>query len=355
MDPAIVHGHLSADATGLCDFCRTYDDRFGPGAAPAHSRQRLDAEIQRARRRGRKGRYDALVAISGGKDSLAVLDYLRREYPELRILAVTCDNGFHWQPAMDACVAVTRELGVDHRIWRPPHMVELARMFLQRTGHHCAPCQVSMLNMMHRVTAEEGIPVILLGTSRRYDGAQPEAANPWTPPFFDAVMRRTPGAEALRQDVCERGLLFRFGARVLTGQVRTLLLPDYVEWDLAANRKALQERYGIVVGPEHADCLAAPIADWLYKRRCGYGQKAASLAAAVRNGLVPREEALALLADLDEFGERFPEQAAAGFLERIGMTAGEVAGCATLRPQAYFDTTFRLVGLARELMGFSVA
>lgn len=354
VDPAIVHGHLSADDRGLCDFCRTYDERFGDAGVPADGRERLDAQIAWARKRGRGGDFDALVAVSGGKDSLAVLDYLRREYPDLRILAATIDNGFHNPAAMEACVAVTRDLGVTHRVWRPPHMAEMARVFLERTGHFCAPCQATMLNMLDRLTREHRIPMVVLGTSRRYDGAHPEAANPWTPPFFDAVVRRTPGADALRQDICDRGLLFRFGARVLAGRVRTLLLPDYLDWDKTANRQALGEKYGITIGGEHADCFGAPVADWLYKRRCGFGQKAASLAAAVRNRQVDREEALRTLAGLDELGARFPAEEAAEFLARIGLDVAGVEACSTRRPQPYFDAMFRTVGLARELMGFSI-
>lgn len=355
VDPGRVHGHLSVDsATGLCSFCRTHEDRFGGTEVPVDGRERLGQQIAWARARGRKGDFDALVPVSGGKDSLAVLDFLAREFPELRLLAVTIDNGFHNPDSMQACRVVTGQLGVEHRIWAPPHMAEMARVFLSQTGHFCAPCQVTMMNLMDRLTREHRIPLVVLGTSRRYDGAHPEAANPWTPPFFESVVRKTPGAAGLRKDVADPGLLFRFGMRVLTGRVRTLLLPDYLDWNKTANRSILQERYPIEVGSEHADCLGAPVADWLYKRRCGFGQKAASIAAAVRNRQMPRDEALATLAGLDEFGEHFPAREAAAFLERIGMTAEEVQACASRRPQPFFDSTFRAVGFARELLGFSI-
>jgi len=353
VDPAVVHGHLTVDDQGLCDFCRVYDERFGEAEAPGKARDKLDAQVARARKRA--GKYHVLVPISGGRDSLTVLDYLRREFPDLRILAVTCDNGFHDPAAMDACKTVTAALDVEHRVWRPPHMLDLARLFLERTGHVCAPCQVSMLQMTHRLTADEGIPLVALGSSRRHDGAHPEAANPWTPPFFDAVVRKVPGAEALRQDVCEHGLLFKLGARVLTGRVNVILLPDLIDWNKTANRQHLEEQYGAAIGGEHADCFAHPVADWLYKRRCGFGQKSASIAAAVRTGILPRDEALAILAGLDELGERFPAEAAAEFLARSGLAEEQVVSWSAGRPQPYFDAVFRAVGLARELLGFSIA
>ncbi len=355
VDPAIVGRHVIVDRDGTCNFCRAHDRRFGRAAAPPSSKKRLDREIERAMRLARKRRYDALVPISGGKDSLTVLHYLRTNYPDLRILAVTCHNGFHSEVAMEACVSIARQLGVEHRVWRPPHMIDLARLFLQRTGHFCAPCEVDMMNMGHRLTLAEGIPIAVLGTSRRYDGAQPEVANPWSPPFFEAVLRGVPGAEELRRDVCDPGLMVRAGWRNLTGRLGMLLLPDFIDWNAQENRETLASRYGIVIGGEHSDCLGAPVADWLYKRRCGYGQKAAGLAASVRNGLLPRSEALARLAAQDEFGQRFPEEAAREFLQRIGMTADEVVACSSIRPDAYFNASFRVFGWIRKRLGLSVA
>jgi hypothetical protein len=134
-----------------------------------------------------------------------------------------------------------------------------------------------------------------------------------------------------------------------------LLVPDYVPWDLEANRQRLETRYGLRLQREHADCMAAPVADWIYKRRCGVGQASAGLAAAVRNGRMSREAALQQLTGLDELGERFPLEEASDFLERVGMTEDDVVACAQREPAPYFDATFRAVGLARKLLRLSIA
>jgi hypothetical protein len=344
---------LSVDRHGFCDFCRRHAERWGPGRAPTDGRQRLDAAVLWAATRN--GGYDALVPVSGGKDSLTVLDFMRNEYPRLRILAATLDNGFFSDHAMELCRKVTAAVGVEHVVWRIPHGVRLAKLFLTRTGHLCCPCQVGLMNMYHGLATRHRIPLVVLGTSRRHDGAHPEAANPWTPPFFEAVLAEEPGADSLREGACERGLLWKFGVATLAGRTRTVLLPDHVEWDVAANRARLESRYGVELGADHADCLAGPVADWIYKRRCGFGQKSATIAAAVRNGKLGREEALQRLDGLDEFGAGFPAEEASVFLERVGMSADEVAACAALSPRPYFGMTFRAIGLARRVMGLSIA
>lgn len=352
VDRALTKGHLSADASGLCDLCRTHEKRFGWPSSPPPPRRTLDRLVEWAR--SRRGEWDALIPISGGKDSLSVLDFMAREYPGLRILTVTLDNGFLNPAALEACRVVTRVLGIPHLMWSPPRMAETAAIFLRKTGHFCAPCQVAMMNMMYGLTRWHRIPMVILGSSRRFDGAHPETANPWSPPFFNAVLRNVPEATGVRQEICCDGLLFRFGMSILLGRLKVVLLPDLLDWDKEANRERLAARYSIEIGKEHADCLAHPVADWLYKRRLGFGQKTASLAAAVRNGLMSREDALRTLAGTDEFGDRFPTEEARGFLERVKVTAEDVVACSSCSPEPYFNSVFKAVGFARRLLGFSI-
>lgn len=85
VEPAVVGRYLRADRDGVCDFCRAWDWREARFPGFEAARAGLDALVARARRR--RGRYDALIPISGGKDSLAVLDLVRHEFPDLRILA----------------------------------------------------------------------------------------------------------------------------------------------------------------------------------------------------------------------------------------------------------------------------
>lgn len=350
VDPSVTGGYLSADPSGICDFCRNHEKNLRKCAL---SREHVDRMIAWARKQAKD--FDVLVPVSGGKDSLAVLDYLATHYPGLRILAVTLDNGFQNPASLESCRKVTKFLRVCHIIWRPPHIVEMAATFLRQTGHLCAPCQVALTNIVNRLTSFHGIPLVVLGNSRLYDGAHPEAANPWSPPFFDEVVKRTPGAQSLREGICDRWLLLSFGLKVFLRRVRVLLLPDYLNWNKEANRRHLEEKYDIEIGAEHADCLAHPVADWLYKRRCGFGQKAVSLAVMVRNGHIAREQALEILAQSDEFGERFPAEEAEPFLRRVGMAPEDVEIFAMRRPDQYFNALFKLVGLARKFLGLAVA
>jgi hypothetical protein len=79
---------------GLCPDCLTQNSKFASktdSIAPKGAQERLDALI---RAHLSDAPYHALLMLSGGKDSAYILDRLRQEYPNLRLLCVTVNNGF---------------------------------------------------------------------------------------------------------------------------------------------------------------------------------------------------------------------------------------------------------------------
>lgn len=84
--PGII---INAD-TGLCQFCEHY--------IPVSLEKRKEFKVQMdtlfASTAQHRGRYDVIMALSGGVDSSYGLYRLKKEYPHLRVLAVQFDNGF---------------------------------------------------------------------------------------------------------------------------------------------------------------------------------------------------------------------------------------------------------------------
>jgi hypothetical protein len=109
---------------GVCSVCI---EGHEPGARPETEPKRDHAamtaalgELLKANEGKGKGRYDALVLFSGGKDSGYLVYRLLREHPGLRLLAVTIDNGFFSRVAMANCGHILDRLGkVDHMVFKP--------------------------------------------------------------------------------------------------------------------------------------------------------------------------------------------------------------------------------------------
>jgi len=75
--------------TGLCQFCEHYTP------LPQNKKDEFKAQMDALFASPKKhGKYDVIMALSGGVDSSYALYRLKTEYPHLRVLAVQFDNGF---------------------------------------------------------------------------------------------------------------------------------------------------------------------------------------------------------------------------------------------------------------------
>lgn len=105
------------DEHGICRICRDEPDEGEISATRAKMREQMENHFAMLRSE-RKGDYDVVVALSGGKDSTYTLKLLADDY-DLRCLAVTIDNGFLSDKAVTNCHAVTDRLGVDFQLFKP--------------------------------------------------------------------------------------------------------------------------------------------------------------------------------------------------------------------------------------------
>lgn len=121
----LLSEHYVALEDGVCPLCRESE---GPAqrAAKEAAKEQESADEQRLTRvlrdsvgRG-SGSYDAVVLFSGGKDSAYLLYRLRNEFEDLRLAALTVDNGFMSQVALANCRGILSKLEeIDHFILRP--------------------------------------------------------------------------------------------------------------------------------------------------------------------------------------------------------------------------------------------
>lgn len=193
--PSAVEGS-DFDANGVCSYCRTY--------SPVN--ETLDQQVRRAREqdleaamdsaRG-KGPYDALVCLSGGKDSLYLL-YRAKVECKLNVLAFTTDANIPDVAWSNIKLAVAK-LGVDHLVYRPsPEFYrKLFRTLLKEQEERGAVYTVSYVygplfeGDALAVATQKGIPLVLAG----YSPGQPEkermeyefsrkliCETDWTPP-----------------------------------------------------------------------------------------------------------------------------------------------------------------------------
>jgi hypothetical protein len=117
----------SINKAGLCDVCAAYEANF--------SKEHLKKEMKflMSLKGSGKGKYDALVGISGGKDSTAMLYEVKKM--GFTPYAFTLDTGYYPKHIFRRAKLVAEELGVDHsRIDARKYMRPVDRQSFRKTA-----------------------------------------------------------------------------------------------------------------------------------------------------------------------------------------------------------------------------
>ncbi|RME99852.1 MAG: amino acid adenylation domain-containing protein, partial [Bacteroidetes bacterium] len=154
---------VKQDSQGVCDHCRTYERYAAKVKAYFKTLDDL-REIFRQAQARKQGEFDALVLLSGGKDSTyALAQLVEMGY---RVLAFTLDNGYISQQALDNVERVAKELGVPCVVGSTSAMNEIFVDSLQRYHNVCNGCFKTIYTLATQVAYERGIPLIVTGLSR---------------------------------------------------------------------------------------------------------------------------------------------------------------------------------------------
>ena len=322
---------ITFDAHGVCSLCRAFERRFGAVLKDPEwgkrACERLDRILEWAKRK-KGGAYDVLVPVSGGKDSLNVLYELHVE-KKMSVLAYTYDNGLMSDQALRNLETATRVLGVSHVMVRHAFQIDLVRHFLKKTGNICGACFVPMVFSTYEVARRFGISLVVFGISRRLDPFLPEGKNPW---HFWNVVNDGFEAEQLRGAWCSNPV-FQWVKDTITGRIKVICLPDYMEWDEDRIKEKLQSKMGVTLGEEHSDCIGSGYADYLAFKRYGFSINAIKLSALVRNGKMDRGEALKKAKEIEPKGvpEGFERLA-----ERLSVSVEELISATSIDESRYY-------------------
>lgn len=185
------------DGNQVCNFCRDFRGMESLEKQRIQYRQRFE-DLVRVHRRAHG--YDVLMCYSGGKDSTYTLDLLKREY-NLKILAVTYDNGFVPEQTFRNIRQVAERLEIDSMIFKPDFQL-LRKVFrtcaheniyppktLERATAICTSCMAFVKFSSLRMALDQRIPFIAFGWS------------PGQAPIAASLMKNNPEMIRLTQNV----------------------------------------------------------------------------------------------------------------------------------------------------------
>ncbi|MFH1022074.1 MAG: hypothetical protein V1809_01635 [Planctomycetota bacterium] len=170
----LPEGVSPLDATGLCGECRKFADSPPPPRPASEGVSDPVDELLRSTEGKAAGVYDAILLVSGGKDSAWLLHRITTGHPRLRLLTVLVDNGFMSPIALANAARVMSRFDVDHLTVRPrPAVVRKAfrTAFLnlhRQTGYSIVDLTDGQIifDTAKHLAARMGIPMVLCGLSR---------------------------------------------------------------------------------------------------------------------------------------------------------------------------------------------
>ncbi|MGO4527357.1 amino acid adenylation domain-containing protein [Microvirga sp. 2MCAF35] len=151
------------DETGVCNLCRAFDSYVDKAQSYFKTPDDLQALIEEMHA-NRKGPYDCIVLLSGGKDSSYMLCKLISM--GVKPLTFTLDNGFISEGAKANIRRLVTSLGVDHHWGSTPHMNEIFVDSLKRFANVCNGCFKTIYTLATHLARERGIGYIVTGLSR---------------------------------------------------------------------------------------------------------------------------------------------------------------------------------------------
>jgi tRNA(Ile)-lysidine synthase TilS/MesJ len=166
---------------GTCQYCRMFQEHETTMLARV---QRLEGRFagELEGRRG-SGDYDCVVMVSGGKDSVMTLLKVARE-TSARPLALTIDNGFEPQAAIENARRAASRLGVDWILERPASFSRVLRAALksQVPTSICRFCSYMIVNRGIRMARNVGAATIVTGWNKGQSDREPSRWPLWRLP-----------------------------------------------------------------------------------------------------------------------------------------------------------------------------
>lgn len=283
---------LTFDESGICNKCRAYERRwsnFDFKKSEEYVRNIFEAA------KSKNNKYDCVIGISGGKDSSYAL-YLCTQRYKLKPLCATFDNGFLSTEASENIRKLTTRLNVEHISFKADWelMKRLYRHFLLTAGELCSPCNIGIGSFLYDTANKYSIPLIISGFSPRTDAVDNNVYH-ITTEYFQNVAKGYFSKNEIKDFLHSKA--FTRALYHLTGRIKYITLPLYVEWDeeeiISVLERQIDWKVETPITTEHTDCIATKLKEYLRIKEFGFSEKTMKFSVLVRNRFMNREEALA--------------------------------------------------------------
>lgn len=269
--------------------------------------------------KSKNAKFDALVPLSGGKDSTYIL-YLAAKVYNLKVLAMTYDNGLFSQTALDNIDRALKITGVKHVFCKTDFEIQkkVYRNMLLKSGDICGACDIATISYIHKIAQDYKTPLILYGTSPlEEDSFVPDSIQDIS--RFKYILKDVP--ELNKEEINKYLVLpsrnhlntfFKKKSGKIGLEVRPLFYidnPTDKEMGDIISRELGWKEDSNKDFTKHFDCIAEPFTNYVRQYIYGYERHICQYSNMVRRGEITREKALELYETdkIDEKPENYNE------------------------------------------------
>jgi N-acetyl sugar amidotransferase len=284
---------ITFDENGICNYCKMSDAlavQYQTGGPEGEAE--LLKIIATIKKEGRKKKYDCVVGLSGGTDS----SYMLAKAIEwgLRPLAVHYDNTWNGAIATENIRKVTKALQVDlfTLVVDNKEADDIFRsFFLASVPELDCSTDIALAETMYRAASKFGIKYILEGHSFIAEGVSPMGNNYFDGKYIQDV-HKTYGRKKMK--TFPNMTFWSFMKWVLVKRIRKIRPLWYLKYSKEEARAFLEKEFNWqYYGGHHLENRVTAYLHTIYNpQKFGIDNRNWSLAAAARNGLMPRDEAL---------------------------------------------------------------
>jgi len=360
---------ITFDASGVCSFCRYFDENIKPILDRAYSgegRKVLDQIVVTIKGSGQGKPYDSILGISGGTDS-SYLACLAAELG-LRPLVVHVDTGWNTPESERNVKDLVSRLGFDLEIivvdWE--EMVDLQLAFYKASVKNCEiPQDHAFLAALYRRAAEIGVHYILTGGNYATESILPRSSgyNAGDLRHLLAIHKRF-GTRPLR-NFPTLSFWNRYVYYPFLRKIKEIRLLNYVPYNRAEAKRILSEKFGWQdYGAKHYESVLTRFFQGYYlPTKFGIDKRKAHFSSLILSGQMSREQALEELKKPPYPSEEQLQADKAYIAQKLGLSLSEWEDILALPPRkheefpsskslfAVKDALVNLVGIRRRRYG----
>lgn len=297
---------VTFDALGICQACQSSEQKMHINW---QERERQLRKILENAKANAGNNYDCIIPISGGKDSTFQIYVLTQIYG-MKPLAVTFSQNWQSRTGWYNLQNTLERFNVDHIMFTPNRSLvnRLARRSLSAIGDACWHCHCGVGAFPLQIAVRFNIPLLIWGESIAETSGRASHLCPvhkFDRDYFTKVSAKLTAKEMVCEYLTEKDLypfeLPSYEDIERTG-VHGIHLGDFIFWDEERQTEFIRDNFGwketemenAYKGYKSAECIMSGVHDFTCYLKRGFGRATLQACNDIRNGLLTRNEGIAL-------------------------------------------------------------